>query len=164
MSNARSLAAAELKTLDDLCVAMKNNERSILDRFGQWSSSLPTFGGEEPADTQEVWSWDETRLLVGTCASDLEIVDRPTKRSLAAAEMGKAKSKRKADAARENAQKGGRPRTKTATKFHRDGSVTYWSVYEQVWKERVFFVPDNELAAMPGQERERVIRHIEQSQ
>lgn len=36
-------------------------------------------------------------------------------RSLGAAEMGKAKSERKADAARENAKKGGRPRTKTVS-------------------------------------------------
>jgi len=39
-------------------------------------SSLPTFGGDEPADTREVWSWDATRLLVGTCADDLRIVER----------------------------------------------------------------------------------------
>lgn len=31
-------------------------------------SSLPTFGGAEPADTSGVWSYDETRLLVGDCA------------------------------------------------------------------------------------------------
>jgi hypothetical protein len=28
-------------------------------------TSLPTYGGKEPADTTMVWSWDETRLLVG---------------------------------------------------------------------------------------------------
>lgn len=38
-------------------------------------TSLPTFGGDEPSDTQGVWSWDETRLLVGY-GSDLEIVGR----------------------------------------------------------------------------------------
>lgn len=26
---------------------------------------LPTFGGEAPADTRGVWSWDEAGLLVG---------------------------------------------------------------------------------------------------
>lgn len=41
--------------------------------------SLPLFGGPEPADTQGVWSWDETHLLVGTCANDLEIVSRESK-------------------------------------------------------------------------------------
>lgn len=39
-------------------------------------TSLPTFGGEEPHNTVGVWSWDATRLLVGTCADDLKIVDR----------------------------------------------------------------------------------------
>ena len=38
--------------------------------------NLPTFGGDEPKDTLEVWSWDAKRLLVGTCLADLEIVDR----------------------------------------------------------------------------------------
>lgn len=39
-------------------------------------TTLPTFGGVEPRDTSGVWSWDETRLLVGTCASDLWIEAR----------------------------------------------------------------------------------------
>lgn len=39
-------------------------------------TSLPTFGGMEPADTSGVWSWDSTRLLVGDGSDDLEIVSR----------------------------------------------------------------------------------------
>lgn len=39
-------------------------------------TSLPTFGGPEPVDTQGVWSYDATRLLVGTCTADLEITNR----------------------------------------------------------------------------------------
>lgn len=31
-------------------------------------ASLPTFGGEEPRNTGGVWSWDETRVLVGASA------------------------------------------------------------------------------------------------
>ncbi|MDY0164305.1 hypothetical protein [Desulfobotulus sp.] len=27
-------------------------------------SQLPTFGGEEPSDTQDIWSWDDEYLLV----------------------------------------------------------------------------------------------------
>ncbi len=27
-------------------------------------TSLPTFGGNEPQDTTEVWSWNETHMLV----------------------------------------------------------------------------------------------------
>lgn len=71
-------------------------------------TDLPTFGGGEPADTVGVWSWDPTRLLVGTCANDLRIVHR------AAYELGRlggqATSPAKRRAARANGQKGGRPR------------------------------------------------------
>ncbi|MBK5247507.1 MAG: hypothetical protein JJE49_09615 [Peptostreptococcaceae bacterium] len=50
---------------------------SVMDwTQGQWSTSLPTFGGTEPSDTEGIWSWDETRLIVGTCASDLQIISR----------------------------------------------------------------------------------------
>lgn len=37
--------------------------------------TLPTFGGAEPEDTDRVWSWDKTRLLVQTNEA-YEIVDR----------------------------------------------------------------------------------------
>lgn len=38
---------------------------------------LPTFGGSEPSDTAEVWSWDATHLLVGDGpVSEWEIVPR----------------------------------------------------------------------------------------
>jgi hypothetical protein len=46
------------------------------------------------------------------------------------------------------------------TIFHRDGTVSYWSVYNQVYIRRASTVPDNELAAMSGKERARVIRHL----
>lgn len=39
-------------------------------------TSLPTYGGEEPANTSRVWSWDGTHLLVGECIADMEIVPR----------------------------------------------------------------------------------------
>ena len=39
-------------------------------------TSLPTFGGVEPHSTEGVWSWDATRLLVGTCADDIRIIPR----------------------------------------------------------------------------------------
>lgn len=44
------------------------------------------------------------------------------------------------------------------TSYHRDGSVTYWSVYSQTW-QRASAVSDCELAAMGHDERERVLRH-----
>lgn len=50
------------------------------------------------------------------------------------------------------------------TTYHRDGTVTYWSVYNQVWVRRASSVPNKELAAMSGNERERVQRHLGQGQ
>lgn len=44
------------------------------------------------------------------------------------------------------------------TSYHRDGTVTYWSVYLQVWC-RSWHLDDRELAAMSHNERERVLRH-----
>ena len=39
-------------------------------------SALPTFGGDAPVDTTDIYSWDATHLLVGDGASDLTIVPR----------------------------------------------------------------------------------------
>lgn len=39
-------------------------------------TSLPTYGGDAPIDTAGVWSWDVSRLLVGTCAADFKIISR----------------------------------------------------------------------------------------
>ena len=46
--------------------------------------------------------------------------------------------------------------------LHRDGSATYWSVYEQRWldAEMVSAIPDREYAAMSDGDRERVLRHL----
>lgn len=44
--------------------------------------------------------------------------------------------------------------------LHKDGTVTYWSVYSQVWERRVLSVPDEEYAAMPEKERNAIIRHL----
>jgi hypothetical protein len=44
---------------------------ALLQRWGAhleglpWTE-LPTFGGPAPARTEDVWSWDETRLLEGS--------------------------------------------------------------------------------------------------
>ena len=46
------------------------------------------------------------------------------------------------------------------TTIHKDGTVTYWSVYQQQWVRRVLRVPDQELAAMSADERARVVRAI----
>lgn len=39
--------------------------------------------------------------------------------------------------------------------FHRDGTVTYWSVYQQLWRRHQFTVPAAELAAWSAAERSR---------
>lgn len=91
MTNTPVPSSTTLTTLDDLRDVLAldpgqdNPEISseLAGRYGlpnahgvlDWTE-LPTFGGEAPADTQGVWSWDATRLLVGTCASDLRIVAR----------------------------------------------------------------------------------------
>jgi len=63
-----------VESLDELAVVLRGDEGGRLD-WMDWTS-LPVFGGKEPADTLGVWSWDEGRLLVGGCRSDLEIVAR----------------------------------------------------------------------------------------
>lgn len=50
--------------------------------------------------------------------------------------------------------------TNLNTICHRDGTVTYWSVYERVWKRRVHSVPLQELACMNGKEYRRVQKHL----
>ena len=43
---------------------------------------------------------------------------------------------------------------------HRDGTVTYWSVYAQAWERHATGVPDRELAAMSVPDRDRVTQHL----
>lgn len=50
-------------------------DESCVDDGVDWTS-LPTYGGEQPINTSGMWSWDATRLLVGTCLSDLRIINR----------------------------------------------------------------------------------------
>lgn len=74
----RAAAARDsLRDLDDVYRAMKNKDIAAMDpqHPEQWSAELPTFGGPEPEDTMGVWSWDESRLIVGE-GDNLEIVTR----------------------------------------------------------------------------------------
>ena len=61
----------DIKTLDQLLSYIQTEEVSDTDM-----SDLPTFGGDTPSDTMGIWSWDQDRLLIGTCADDYEIVER----------------------------------------------------------------------------------------
>ena len=54
-----------------------------------------------------------------------------------------------------------RPADPYQTRYHRDRTVTYWSVYEQVWRRHAYYVPDRELAACSAPERHRIIRHLD---
>lgn len=65
------------ENLESLRDAMIICDEEVVDRHGQWRTDLPVFGGAAPANTEGVWSWDRHRLLVGTCAQDLEIIPRP---------------------------------------------------------------------------------------
>ena len=102
----------EVKNLDDLFQAMLSKDPCILDVHGQWSTSLPTFGGTKPTSTVAIWSWDETRLIVGHSADDLRIVERRAHRQIgdAARTLGRISTPRKAAAARENGKLGGWPK------------------------------------------------------
>ncbi len=45
------------------------------------------------------------------------------------------------------------------TKFHRDGTLTFWSVYEQRWnRTRAEHVSDENLASMSAADRKRTLR------
>ncbi len=59
------------QTLDELYEMMRNDDPDL----PPWDD-LPTFGGSPVEHTVEVWSWDATRKIIGTCSDDIEIVDR----------------------------------------------------------------------------------------
>jgi len=51
--------------------------------------------------------------------------------------------------------------TKMRPILHRDGSVTYWSVYRQVWcRHHTTLVEDQEYAAMSAADRQQVLKHM----
>lgn len=74
---ARNIMTAQ--SLDDLFNAVREyracDDRNDVDAEVDWSD-LPTFGGFTPKATDEVWSWDRSRLMVGTCADDMELIAR----------------------------------------------------------------------------------------
>lgn len=63
------METATYNNLEELYTAMKNGE------IENWDN-LPTFGGEEPADTHETWSWDNTHVITGSCVDELSIEER----------------------------------------------------------------------------------------
>jgi len=41
------------------------------------SADLPLYSDCPVEDTEGVWSYDDTRMIVGLCRDDIEIVSRP---------------------------------------------------------------------------------------
>ena len=74
---------------------------------------------------------------------------------------GASKSAAKGKAARENGKKGGRPRDNKSPRCHRDGTVSYWSVYRQSFVSHAAWISDEDLAAMNTDNRGRVIAHMQ---
>jgi len=44
--------------------------------------------------------------------------------------------------------------------YHKNGTITYWSVYNQQWVKNAASIPDEEFAAMSFKDREKSIRHL----
>lgn len=71
MKQTASAAITSATCLEDLLRALLLPGIEDVD----WSD-LPVFGGPEPHDTTGIWSWDETRLLVGDSRHNVGIVSR----------------------------------------------------------------------------------------
>lgn len=72
----------EIKRFENLSelydAMMDGQDERVNDAFDQWSSDLPVFADKRPEGLPEwagIWSYDEEWAIVGTCRSDLEIVN-----------------------------------------------------------------------------------------
>ena len=71
-ANERIAAATDL---DGLLGVLNDLDYETLKYMGNDLTDLPTYGGTEPGDTSEVWSWDADRLIVSG-NQGYEIVNR----------------------------------------------------------------------------------------
>lgn len=75
-------SAADCGNLGELLQYLNTLSAEEIECRGDDMASLPTFGGEAPADTAKVWSWDTASLLVsgpgqeGCAGPGYKIVDR----------------------------------------------------------------------------------------
>jgi hypothetical protein len=80
MTNAHTIAANVLNAanLDDLFAALRawNASGADLVEAGFDMTALPVFGGDEPANTSGVWSWDANRMIVGASLDEARLVAR----------------------------------------------------------------------------------------
>lgn len=45
-------------------------------------------------------------------------------------------------------------------RLHRDGTISYWSYFQQTWVERAFYVPLEEVQMMDPYDRRRIEKHL----
>lgn len=91
---------------------------------------------------------------------DADEVRREMAVSAAQGVLGSIMTKKKAASSRVNGARGGRPRSRKAPRCHRDGTVSYWSVYRQSYVTRSAWISDEDLAAMNADDRQRVREHL----
>lgn len=68
-------AFSEVQNLQELLEFLKVFSFEIFDGLVNYAE-LPIFGGKEPEDTTEIWSWDKNNLIVGNSAYDFKIISR----------------------------------------------------------------------------------------
>jgi len=77
---ARRDAADAPETLYELYDLLKSGQAwkgaPISDGEVAWWDGLPTWGPDLRCDRIGIWSWDETHLIVGSCAGDIKIEPR----------------------------------------------------------------------------------------
>jgi len=50
------------------------------------------------------------------------------------------------------------------TTFHRDGTITFWDIFQQTWRRLAAAdISDHILASMPARERKRIDRMVKQA-
>jgi hypothetical protein len=59
----------------DACDEGTDTENAMHSR-GVDMCDLPLFGGPEPRDTTNIWSWDEDSLMIADDDGDMKIIDR----------------------------------------------------------------------------------------
>ena len=81
-ANEHKTAVHSAANLRELCDAL-NEAIAYSDRIDRsvedvvlGLTSLTTFGGEEPADTDEIWSWNDTHVITTDGRGDFIIIPR----------------------------------------------------------------------------------------
>ncbi|AMC34743.1 hypothetical protein VN23_09040 [Janthinobacterium sp. B9-8] len=69
------MSLANVKTLQEL-LSFLNNFDGDFQEAGIDTTSLPTFGGDEPESTLGIFSWDEKYLLVPASGNGFKLVAR----------------------------------------------------------------------------------------